>query len=654
MIIKQIEIQNFRLYYKQNTFEFTNGLNLIIGGSGDGKTTFFDAVEWLFRTDGTNKMDTKLISKKRIEDLLPNDSDDVRVAMIYEHKGKTKTLEKSFRFTKSFEGEMSTSNYSFVLIEENGNERVRKDGVHFDKDIPSEMRKFIMFKGEDKLDILQSSNAMKLLVDNFSEVRDFDAYFAFMEYATNNANKARDNAQKLDRKNQDKIKELNRTIDHVKGLLSDIECEITIKENEAINYENLLKNIEKSSEASKLLISVNSRIENLKELRSETAARIREDYSNMLLGDMLVLVGYKDIAKEYEKRINALIKERHKMEYQHSVNIAMEKVKEAIETSKDFVDISNITVKPYYKHNYIGVLQKYYYNLSEVSSISESVQKLLAKNDRLHADIKKIEINLEHELEQKKRILAQSDGLTEEQLMSNYDNISSWMEKKILAEKRFDVLKRQRELHREVLEKAQLDLSKVSEGTDADMYAKMSLILQHISDSFKNAKELNQKRLLSEIENLANMLLSKLCPNEYTGTIRIIEKANGQGEAFLIDGDCCRIFNPGRTLRKNYLLAFMLVIGKLYGEKGCTELPIIVDGTVDEYEGPNGNSFFDSSNRQMIIITSDYLWTAGNGEKVLDLSKIDAINATIYRLEKKRPFDTKKLGTLQTILTRIQ
>ena len=52
MIIKKIEIQNFRMFYGLNTFELSNGLNLIIGSNGDGKTTFYEALEWLFRTDG--------------------------------------------------------------------------------------------------------------------------------------------------------------------------------------------------------------------------------------------------------------------------------------------------------------------------------------------------------------------------------------------------------------------------------------------------------------------------------------------------------------------------------------------------------------------------------------------------------------------------
>ena len=124
MVIRKIEICNFRIFYKDNAFELLDGLNLILGWHGDGKTTFFDALDWLFRTDGTNKMDTKYISKKRIEELFSGDSDNVRVAMTYEHKGKVKVLEKAFRFTKSFDDEVGTTNYTFTLTEQNGEIKV--------------------------------------------------------------------------------------------------------------------------------------------------------------------------------------------------------------------------------------------------------------------------------------------------------------------------------------------------------------------------------------------------------------------------------------------------------------------------------------------------------------------------------------------------
>lgn len=709
MIIQKIEIQNFRSYYKENSFELIDGFNLIIGSNGDGKTTFYEALEWLFRTDGSNKMDTKFISKKRCEELLPDDSDDVRVAMIYEHKGKNKILEKMFHFTKSFDGEVSTSNYSFSLVEGNGIERITLDGVRFDKDIPSEMRKFIMFKGEDKLDILQSSNAMKLLVDNFSEVRDFDAYFAFMEYATKNANKARDNAQKLDKKNQDRIKDLNRTIEHESGLLSDIEREIGIKENEAENFDKLLKNIEQSQESSKLLVSVNRRIENLQKLRSETVARIQENYTINLLDDMWVLMGFEKTADEYSTKINNLMKERRRLENQYLVTTGEEKAIKAIQKGitdlpahipgrkimEDMLkeekckfcgqeapkgsDAWNFMlsrleeykaslntqraddIEPYYQNNYIGELQKrdttLNDNLSDITTMRHKIQELMAFNNRLHDDVKKIDANLENEFEQKKRILAQTDGLTEEQLLANYESISTWMDKKNRADNRVDILKRQREQHRELLEKAQLDLSKISEGTAAAMYAKTALILQQISDSFKNAKELNKKRLLMAIEDESNAFMEKLNTNDFKGTIRIIEKANGQGEAFLMNNDTVRIYNPNTALKTTYLMSVLFAIGKLSSEKDKTQLPLIFDAPTSSFTNAKENEFFSvisSLGKQVIIVTKSFLLDGKNGDVFLDNSRIENIDGRIFRIEKKKPFDDKKLGTIQTVITRIK
>ena len=627
MIIKKIEIKNFRIFYGLNSFELSDGLNLIIGSNGDGKSTLYDALEWLFRTDDTNKMDTKFISKKRYEELSSEDSDVVRVSMSYEHKGKMKTLEKMFHFTKSFDGEVNTSNYVFSLIEGNGIERTLLDGKHIDKDLPPEIRKFIMFGDEAYLDVLQSSIAMKLLIDNFSEVRDFDAYFAFMEYATKNANRARDYYQKLDKKNQYRIKELNSFIEKETELLSDIEREIGIKENEAENYDKLLKNIEQSQESSKLLVSVNSRIENLKNKRSETVARIKDSYSRDLLENMWVLMGFDDIADEYSYKMYSLEKKFRGIE------------------------------RPQLEHNYFQELKEYEtkldVQLDEITKLRGKIHEKIVLNNRLQDDVKKIDANLENEFEQKKRILVQTDGLTEEQLMTNYESIFTWMDKKYRADNTVDILKRQREQHRELLEKAQLDLSRISEGTAAAMYAKTALILQQISDSFKNAKESNTKRLLQDIEDWSNILLSRLCPDTYTGIIRVVEKANGQGEIFLMDNNSCKVFNPGHSLMKSYLLSVMLVIAKLCEDKFNTCFPLIVEGSFVQYEEQNGNRFIDARNGQMIIITNDYLEITGDGERVLNSKKIKTMGATAYRIEKKRPFDAKKLGTLQTVVTRI-
>jgi len=710
MIIQKIEIQNFRSYYKENTFELINGFNLIIGSNGDGKTTFYEALEWLFRTDGTNKMDTKFISKKRSEELFANDSDDVRVSMTYEHKGKVKILEKMFHFTKSFDGEISTSNYSFSLIEGTGVERTVKDGISFDKDLPFEMRKFIMFKGESDLDVLQNSNAMKLLIDNFGDVKDFDAYFAFMEYATRNADKARDAAQKLDRKNEEKIKQLNSTIERESRLLSDIDREIKTKSEEAVNFKDLLKNIERSKEASKMLVSVNRRIESLTQKRAETAARIKEDYTINLLDDMWILMGFDRIAEEYSSKVNAVDLQRRKLEKEYLLTAGVENfIKKKMQTNfvplpvyipgqKIMEEMLNEEVckicgrpaakhsepwnfmlqrleeykqsvsadkeeeiEPYYKNNYVVELQKrdtsLNDNLGEITKLRRKIHDAIAFNNRLHDDIKKIEANLELEFEQKKRILAQTDGLTEEQLMNNYEKITDWMDKQNKAENRVDLLKRQRVQHKTALDEAQSELSKISEGTPAAMRAKTALILRHIAEAFKSAKEENKKRLLNAIEDEANRFMTKLNTNDFKGTIRIIEKSNGQGEAFLMNNDTARIFNPNTALKTTYLMSVLFAIGKLSGERDKTELPLIFDAPTSSFTDTKENEFFhviSSLEKQVIIVTKSFLRDGSNGEAILDTNRVKGINGRVFRIEKMKPFDDKKLGTIQTVITKIK
>lgn len=712
MIIQKIEICNFRSYYKSNTFELDNGLNLIIGSNGDGKTTFYEALEWLFRTDGTNKMDSKYISKKRIEELFANESDDVRVSMTYEHKGTIKTLEKMFHFTKSFDGEVGTSNYSYTLTEKNGVERTVKDGIRFDYDLPSEIRKYTMFKGESDLDVFQNSNALKMLVETFSDVKDFEAYFAFMEYATKKADQARDNAQKLDKKNTDKIKQLKSIIERETGTLADIEREIKNKENEAVNFDGLLKSIEQSKEASKLLINVNRRIETLSQKRSQTQARIDENYTISLLDNMWILMGFGDIAEEYSSKVNEIDLKRRELEQDYLLTAGADKVLKKMQSmKKDFVPLpvhipgqkimqemldeevckicgrpakkhseaweymlhrleeykeslkadEDEEIEPYYKNNYVVELQKrdttLNDNLAEITKMRKKIQDAIAFNNRLHDEVKKIDANLNVEFEQKKRILAQTDGLSEEQLLANYVNISNWVDQKNKAENRIDLLKRQRAQHRATLDEAQDALSKLAEGTSAAIYAKTALIIRQISEAFKTAKETNKKRLLHTIEDESNMFLEKLNTNDFKGTIRILEKVNGQGEAVLMNNDNTRIFNPNTALRTTYLMSVLFAIGKLSSEKDKTEFPLLFDAPTSSFTDAKESEFFNvisTLNKQVIIVTKSFLKESSNGEVVLDKSKVDDIKGRVFRIEKKKPFDDKKLGTIQTVISKIK
>lgn len=76
MILKSIELSNFMCYSgsgSENTFEFKEGINLIIGDNGYGKSKLFDAFYWVmydqvFDTDREQFRDTRLMKGRIVSD----------------------------------------------------------------------------------------------------------------------------------------------------------------------------------------------------------------------------------------------------------------------------------------------------------------------------------------------------------------------------------------------------------------------------------------------------------------------------------------------------------------------------------------------------------------------------------------------------------
>ena len=711
MIIKKIEIDNFRSYYKHNVFELTNGLNLIIGSNGDGKTTFYEALEWLFRTDDKLRMDSKYISKKRSEQLSLEESDNVRVSITYEHKEQIKVLEKMFLFTKGNNEEIRMSNYSFSLRQGNGIERIEEDGITFGNDLPVERLNFIMFKGEDKLNILDQSNSLKYLIDDFSEVRDFDSYFDFMEYAEEEANKNFKKVQSQDKKNESEIKRNKQIEERELGIQSDIDRELRIKQQEFDNNDLLLKNIEQSKESSKLLKAVNDDIKRLTAERTRIFGQIKEDYTYNLLDDMWILMGFDHIANEYSDKISSLDKKRRKLEKDYYAIAGAEKfIKKSQKTNfvplpvhipgqkimQEMLDeevckicgrpaskhsdawnfmlqrleeykeslraneSEEADIEPYYQNDYLVELQKRETtlndNLASITRLRRIIFDRIALNSRLHNDIKKLELELEDKFKQKRNILADADGLTEEQLLNNLENINKWNSEKNNAENRIKTLKEQREQSRIRLDEAQSKLHEIAEGTPANKYAQIASIIEKIAIAFKKAKEKNKDNLINTIADLSNHYLDKLNTNDFKGTIRIIE-SNGTGSAFLVNNDSARIYNPNTALRTTYLMSILFAIGQLSSEKDKTEFPLIFDAPTSSFTEAKENEFFrviSTLDKQVIIVTKSFLRDGPNGEVLLDKSRVNNINGRIYRIEKMRPFDDKKLGTIQTVISKIK
>ena len=180
MIIQRIEIKNFRSYYGENCFEFKNGLTLIIGDNGDGKTTFFEALQWLFNTT----IDTPSIenfSEMRKSQLEVGETDTISVSMTFEHDG-VKRIEKKFSIARTGNDRFSVDRIQFTGYEDRDSGRVQVDGkILVQRCFDAFIQKFSMFKGESDLNVFNDATALQQLVAKYSDLKTFDKY---VEYAT--------------------------------------------------------------------------------------------------------------------------------------------------------------------------------------------------------------------------------------------------------------------------------------------------------------------------------------------------------------------------------------------------------------------------------------------------------------------------------------
>ena len=142
---------------------------------------------------------------------------------------------------------------------------------------------------------------MSYLVETFSQIRDFDPYLKFMGEAKKMAELATDNAIKADKKNTTAAQNLRNKIIEEEKQIGNFQSELKQKLTDAVNFQTLLEDLEKNKEASKDLVDLNGRLENLKLTKDQIQRSINENYTFRLLDEMWILMGFEPIAQEYRE-----------------------------------------------------------------------------------------------------------------------------------------------------------------------------------------------------------------------------------------------------------------------------------------------------------------------------------------------------------------
>lgn len=715
MIIKNITIQNFRSYYGKTSFDIGEGLTLIIGSNGDGKTTFYEALEWLFDTANSRSLiDEKYISRKRCKELVAGEVDKVEVSMTFDHYGENK-LVKKFEFKRTLDNSIELSDYEFTLWKQDGVERRHVSGDQIDFYFDALVRQYCLFKGESELNIFNKPDTLNSLVDTFSDVREFDPYVSFAEFARDRAEDATRNALKADRKNEKETRELDERITSLRREIDRVSRELNSQTNEALNFAKLLAELERNHEASSIINDINQRIQKEKSKRDEYAQKIKEDYTIRLLDDKWILMGLAPIAREFVDKISVAQKAKRREELARAEEIGAKKkeaqihqqLKEGVVPLAPFIPgedtmremladhvckvcgteapegspqyefmlrrlneyLATLNPKeaeeeeiPLFPSSYIEELHRRSVVLQTsfafLHNIRRDIRDDIEFNQRLRSNVRKCEENISKLEDDKTKILAQTDGMDEEDLINAFRNIGEWNTAKSEAEKNAARLETRLEFLKAQLKDAETKYDEIaSKSSAASMYSKVSAALRKIADAFASAKIRNKRDFIDRLECRANHYLEVLNIDDFKGVIELRERADKQVAIMLMDSNRDIIYNPNTALQTTMYMSILFAIADLTTLKRDNNYPLIFDAPTSSFTDVKESDFFKvigDIDKQTIIVTKSFLTTNTEGVSVLDKSMLDQIHGRVYQISKKRPFNDKDLSTIETVTTLIK
>ena len=328
MIIRRISIRNFRSYYgNDNNFELSQGLTLILGDNGDGKTTFYEALAWLFDTTHDNNSMSN-VSEKLKSELGVGENGKMSVSIDFEHDGE-KSVEKYFTF-ECLEGRrFRADKVTYRAFTSNGSERIMTDGkLLIDRCYDAFIQRYSMFKGESDLNVFRGSSALNELVNKFSDIRQFDTLVEYTKTFEEKSNKAYMKEMREDNKVSKKAGELERGIQKVDIDISNIRGDIKDARKSIELFSSKLSDVENRQKASEQYNDLKKRIEDKETKKARLNAMINKvNYDHSLLDKLWVLCAFPPILQEFQSKCGDLSKNKRKEERQFDKEQAAKKAR---------------------------------------------------------------------------------------------------------------------------------------------------------------------------------------------------------------------------------------------------------------------------------------------------------------------------------------
>jgi DNA sulfur modification protein DndD len=714
MYIKSISIQNYLCYYGSKKVLLSPKLNLILGDNGTGKTKLFEAIHWLLNGCVSSDL-VKRVSAKAVHETAPGDNIRVSVSIKAMQFGEEKHLERFFEVKKISEDNLilQDSGLQSIITSADGRKRLPGQPI-LDQLFPIAVKQYLMFKGEETLNVFGNPSALNVLIESFSKGKHYPKYSDKSSFLVKKSQDAIDKDQRTQHKNNKEFEKIaadikllesnfNRSTEKVKAL----EANKDKADGRIKNHEAFIKNAEK-------LRSFNTRIENIETSINKEESRIDEEYTTYLFDKKWILNRFAPYQNAFLEKVTQFEKNKRREEkkFQEAIieKLSDEKAAEKLVLQKmlplhlpgksyveemisshqcgvcgtdapegsaahqfmvdrltEFqADISKTKKerakdKVLYQKNYIKELLFLRSKMERESNVNidkdNEIQDLLEFNEARKLKVLKLSEDLEEEKTNRRRVLS-SSTIAEQKLL---DVMKSYGPDKDTSK---DAENDIRNLHID-LKNDQAKLIELNKQKDAIVRKTGNEFLINTRDILKDVKVIfddTESRVYSEfveeLKSRSNTIFDRINVNAFTGRIEFkIVKSHGRPEIQigLIDSNG-NSFSANKSLSTTMYMAVLFAISDL-SKSGADEFfPIVFDAPTSSFGEAKTKEFLNmvsDTEQQRIVIFYDFVEQDNTGRSIVKSEFHEVERGKAYLLQLERPFDREKIETLNTLIEEI-
>lgn len=696
-------------YYGTKPFEFADGLNIILGHNGDGKSTIFTAFNWIFNS-AFNLNLSDVYSQKRYSEILENESFDVKVECVVIQYDSEYKISKLFTVTKNANSATTSRIKEEVLKRDLQSGELLSDNRNISdlsrQVFPAAFRNFSMFETEtDALKIIEGKQLAEL-VKSFSDAKHYEKLDEVIADLATRADKQFRREANADDKSQNAIKEIDDNIKKVSEEIEKLTKRIVEDEKGRDFYTDKISELVNNLTISEDFKKIDDKISQLKDDtdRARNELKCKNKFTDFLFDSFYILKGFDNVMSDFSKRIDDLRKKKNEVNDEELRKFAVEKLElengatpfppgfPSLEILKEILkddickicntplndnakDYINKSIKLYeesknkqkelkapivFPNNFIDEFQiinnthKIHSEKYSKEHIAEEIEFCIKRVTECNNTIENNKKQIEEREVEKKDLLSKVPDISENELKNLRKTHSDYTREKDELIRKIGENNARLESKNQYLQELNTTRAKtLAQFKGSNFKLETVELLKFLSDTAKIVKEEEYEKFLKVLGERATAYLKQINVSEITGKVELYKKNEEVKYKSLNDDGSIRtkLDNSG-AVQISIPLSILFAIADIAAETMDEEsYPMIFDAPTGRFSSDREQEFFKvlkATKKQRIVVTLRFLGVENQIPFVKqdDFQHIEKDKA--FFIKRVRPFESNKPETINT------